>query len=132
MSDRDERGSRLSKRFERDRSETSESSESAESSKQSQQSKTSKSDKTAKGNKISKTDKSSKTDTSDQASVKDRPSVLMYLPQEQHDELDVRFDELNARYKRETGEKLKKNRDYYPMVVEKGLESITLEDFLEG
>lgn len=64
-------------------------------------------------------------------SIKDRPSVLMYLPEELHTELDIRFDELNARYKREHGQPLEKNRDYYPAVVEASLEGKPVEDILE-
>jgi len=62
------------------------------------------------------------TDTS--TSVKDRPSVLMYLPEDLHTDLDVRFDELNARHKREHGKPLEKNRNYYPIVIELGLEKL--------
>lgn len=62
--------------------------------------------------------------------VKDRPSVLMYLPQEVYLELDASFDELNARYKREKGEKLQKNRDYYPAVIKAGLEGKDVEEVL--
>lgn len=65
------------------------------------------------------------------ASIKDRPSVLMYLPEELHTELDIRFDELNARYKREHGRPLEKNRDYYPAVVKASLEGIAVEDVLD-
>lgn len=64
-------------------------------------------------------------------SIKDRPSVLMYLPEELHTELDIRFDELNARYKREHGRPLEKNRDYYPAVVKASLEGKDVEDVLE-
>lgn len=79
-------------------------------------------------NMSSQTDNPSKTA---QTSVKDRPSVLMYLPEELHTELDIRFDELNARYKREHGEALEKNRDYYPAIVKAGLEGTDIEDILE-
>lgn len=68
-------------------------------------------------------------DTGD--SVRDRPSVLMYLPPELREELDVRFDELNAEYRREHGEALGKNRDYYPAVVGAGLTGEPLEDLLD-
>ena len=64
-------------------------------------------------------------------SIKDRPSVLMYLPEELHTELDIRFDELNARYKREYGRPLEKNRDYYPAVVKASLEGKEVEDVLD-
>lgn len=63
--------------------------------------------------------------------VRERPSVLMYLPPEVREELDVRYDELNARYRREHGEQLGKNRSYYPAVVRAGLTGEPLEDLLE-
>ncbi|WP_190303830.1 hypothetical protein [Haladaptatus sp. R4] len=73
----------------------------------------------------SKTDEpeqNKKTKQNEKTSVKDRPSVLMYLPEEQHTELDIRFDEINAKYKREYGESLQKNRDYYPILIELAME----------
>lgn len=63
--------------------------------------------------------------------VRERPSVLMYLPPDVREELDVRYDELNARYRREHGEQLGKNRAYYPAVVHAGLTGEPLEDLLE-
>lgn len=63
--------------------------------------------------------------------VKDRPSVLMYLPEDIRQELDIRFDELNAQHKRKHGEALEKNRDYYPAVVEAGLADKELKDILD-
>lgn len=83
---------------------------------------------------MSKTSKPSKTKDmveSEQKSVKDRPSVLMYLPEELHSDLDIRFDELNAQYKREYGEALEKNRDYYPAVIKAGLEEKDIKDILD-
>ncbi|SIR66836.1 hypothetical protein SAMN05421858_3239 [Haladaptatus litoreus] len=72
--------------------------------------------------KTSKKDNPEQTEEKKKSSVKDRPSVLMYLPEEQHTELDIRFDEINARYKREHGEPLQKNRDYYPILIELAME----------
>ena len=63
--------------------------------------------------------------------MKDRPSVLMYLPEELHSDLDIRFDELNAQYKREHGEALEKNRDYYPAVIKAGLEGEDIKEVLD-
>ena len=63
--------------------------------------------------------------------VKDRPTVLMYLPEEVYLELDASFDEINAKYKREKGEKLGKNRDYYPAVIKAGLEGKDVRDILD-
>jgi hypothetical protein len=87
--------------------------------------------KTPKTAQPSETASTSKTSESETTSVKERPSVLMYLPDELHGELDIRFDELNARYKREHGEPLEKNRDYYPAVVKAALEGEDLEDVLD-
>jgi len=79
----------------------------------------------------SKISKTKQTDKREKKSVKDRPSVLMYLPEELHSDLDIRFDELNAQYKREHGEALEKNRDYYPAVVKAGLEEKDIKEILD-
>jgi len=63
--------------------------------------------------------------------IKDRKSVLMYLPDDVWQELDIRFDELNAEYKRQYGESLEKNRDYYPAVILAGLTDKDLKDILD-
>jgi len=78
--------------------------------------------------------KSDKTgEESNTEKITDRKSVLMYLPDEQHEQLDYRFDELNLQHKREHGEALEKNRDYYPAVIEAALnEEKTLEGILLG
>lgn len=64
-------------------------------------------------------------------SVRDRPSVLMYLPEDLREELDVRYDELNAEHRREHGEPLGKNRDYYPAVIRAGLTGEPIEEILD-
>jgi len=92
------------------------------------------SDQQAASEKSSKSSKPSKTEQNDERkhkSVKDRPSVLMYLPEELHSDLDIRFDELNAQYKREHGEALEKNRDYYPAVIKAGLEGKDIKEVLD-
>lgn len=60
---------------------------------------------------------------SGRASVKDRPSVLMYLPEDLRQEMDIRFDEVNAAAKREHGRGVEKNRHWYPLIVSLGLET---------
>ncbi|GAA2663765.1 hypothetical protein [Halobellus rarus] len=77
------------------------------------------------------TDDSDSTLSETGSAVKDRPSVLMYLPEEIRQELDIRFDELNAKHKRQHGEALEKNRDYYPAVIEAGLTDKDLKDILD-
>ncbi|MCD2201395.1 hypothetical protein LPA44_16110 [Halobacterium sp. KA-4] len=63
--------------------------------------------------------------------IKDRKSVLMYLPDDVWRELDIRYDELNAKHKRQHDEGLEKNRDYYPAVIQAGLTGKDLEDILD-
>lgn len=113
MSDRNSRSDRLSKRFqEKDQDEDAEEIE-------------------GEATEPSETESSEEPPEADeQVSVKERPSVLMYLPEDVRSELDIRFDELNARHKREHGEPLEKNRDYYPAVVQSGLTGDDLEDIL--
>lgn len=61
----------------------------------------------------------------DKESVKDEQvGTYMYLPEDQADELTYQFDRLKAEYRRETGEELQKNRHFYPLVVQHGLESL--------
>lgn len=70
----------------------------------------------------SKTTMPAQTDKPKRESVKDRPSVLMYLPTDLRQEMDIRYDEVNATIKRARGEGVEKNRDWYPLVVSLGLE----------
>lgn len=115
MTDRDDRSDRLRRRFDRDGPDADHTSTPAREDGSEDDSETE--------------DKSSSHD--DSSSVKDRPSVLMYLPEDTRQELDIRFDELNAQYKRAHGEPLEKNRDYYPAVIQAGLEGRDVEDILE-
>lgn len=64
-----------------------------------------------------------------EARARDRPvreleTKLLYLDDEFLQELELTFDELNLRYKREYGEELQKNRDYYPALLQLGLEQL--------
>jgi len=69
--------------------------------------------------------------TESEKPIKDRESVLMYLPSDLRSELDIQFDELNAKHKRKHGEGLEKNRDYYPAVIQAGLTGKDLEEILD-
>lgn len=126
MTDRDDRGNRLSKRFQKDKPDADEDDLDEEKS-----SLTSNPSNESELSNMSKLSNSSKTEESDRKSVKDRPSVLMYLPDDLHTELDIRFDELNARHKREHGHPIEKNRDYYPAIIEAALENKDIEDVLD-
>lgn len=72
--------------------------------------------------KTEKRDMPAQTAEPETESVKDRPSVLMYLPEDLHQEMDIRFDELNAAAKRERGEGLEKNRHWYPLLLSLALD----------
>ena len=80
---------------------------------------------------LSKEQPKSKKKSGSSESIKDRPSVLMYLPKDLHQELDLKFDELNLEYKKETGDSLQKNKDFYPAVIEAGLEGKDIKDILD-
>jgi hypothetical protein len=56
--------------------------------------------------------------------VRELETKLLYLDDEFLQELELTFDELNLRYKREYGEELQKNRDYYPALLQLGLEQL--------
>lgn len=122
MPDRDEKGDemtdRMSRRFGSD-SKNEESSKTDKQSKQSQSSKSTMNTQTAKTGEESKSE-----------NVRDRKSVLMYLPEDLHEDLDIRFDELNLKHKREHGGSLQKNRDYYPAVIEAALSDESVEEIL--
>ena len=54
----------------------------------------------------------------------------MYLPDDLVDDLDFRFDELNAKYRREYGEKMEKNKDFHPVMVQATINNTTIEEEL--
>lgn len=49
--------------------------------------------------------------------------MMMYLPEPLHEKLGLTYDELNLQNKRINGEALGKNRDYYPAIIQAGLEN---------
>lgn len=80
----------------------------------------------------------SQPDDSDDASIADggqgvreKRGVTMYLPDELVDDLDFRFDELNVQYRREHGEKMEKNKDFYPAMVRATINNTTIEAELD-
>jgi len=127
MSDRDERKKKLAARFDSDPNDKEEEQES-KTAKTEEKDKTNMSDTSAQ---TAQADESEQNDESDKTPLKELPSVLMYLDEDLKTELDARFDELNAKHRREHSEALEKNRDYYPAVVQAGLEGEDIEDVLE-
>ncbi len=131
--DRRNRSDRLKRRFDRGDTEAADrgageeqATQASKNSKIEQMAKTGESAETAQTNELEQSE-----EKAESGSVKDRPSVLMYLPEEIHEELDIRFDELNAKHKRAHGEKLEKNRHYYPAIVKAGLEGSDVEEILD-
>lgn len=68
--------------------------------------------------------KTDEPDETDEQSVKDEhEGVYIYLPEGQKDELGHVFNAAKATYEREHGQ-FEKNRHFYPLVVEYGLERV--------
>lgn len=58
-------------------------------------------------------------------SVKDEQiGTYMYLPEGQHDALKNTYNLLKAKYEAEFDEEFEKNRHFFPLVVEYGLDSL--------
>jgi len=78
--------------------------------------------------KPSKPDKPSETDKSDESSessVKDeRVGTYMHLPESQQKELSRLYNVLKAEYEYEYDTEFEKNRHFYPLVIELGLDSL--------
>ena len=62
---------------------------------------------------------------------KDQVGTYMYLPENQHQELSRQFNLLKAEYEYEYNEEFEKNRHFYPLVIEYGLESLESLDASE-
>lgn len=83
---------------------------------------------TSKADEASDTSDSSGTSTAGEADettpLRDRPTKLLYLEEELKRELELAFDELNLRYKRERDEELRQNDDWWPVLLQVGYEAI--------
>jgi hypothetical protein len=127
MSDRNNRSDRLARRLDNDTDESDETDEERTgdadeaAAGEDEQSSASTTDSSSKPSQTEKT--AMPNESSDpEPSVKDRPSVLMYLPADLRQEMDIRFDEVNAAAKRERGEGVEKNRHWYPLLLSLALE----------
>lgn len=56
--------------------------------------------------------------------VRERPSVLMYLPPELAEDLEVALTKLRGEYRREHGRAPGKNRTLYPAILRAALENM--------
>jgi hypothetical protein len=54
----------------------------------------------------------------------------IYLPDDDVDELDIRYSEVNVQWQREHGEQLPKNERFYPAVIRAGLSGTSIEEEL--
>jgi hypothetical protein len=69
-------------------------------------------------------------ESSEETSVRERKNVNMYLPEGLVDELQLRYSELNVEWRRQHGEDMPKNDQFYPAVVRSALEDTTIEEEL--
>jgi len=82
----------------------------------------------------SKTSKSAETaenkksdETAESGGVRERKNVNMYLLDDLVDDLQLRYSELNVQWRREHGEDLPKNDEFYPAVIESALRETSIE-----
>ena len=76
------------------------------------------------------TDESDKRSQDPQTSVRDQTHVAMYLEEGLAEDLDLRFDELALEYRREHGEKMTKNGEFYPALAQAAIKDTTLREEL--
>lgn len=76
------------------------------------------------------TDDSNNTAVTSGTAVRDQTHVAMYLPEDLADDLDLRFDELNLEYRKEYGEKMTKNGEFYPALARAAINDTTLREEL--
>ena len=137
MSDEESRADRLRQRRQdqRERAEQPQSNETDEPSQPSERSSTSKPskpDKASKRTEQSIPDQPDEIDEPDQSvgestSVKDEQiGTYMYLPKQQSKELERRYKLMSAEYEFEFDESFEKNRHFFPLIIQYGL------DHLEG
>ena len=135
MSDKkDERRNAMKSRFqergESDQSKTDDTPTSSDSSNSSSSANSANSNSPSSSSRSSKSNKSSSSTNSGKKGVREKRGVTMYLPDDLVDDLDFRFDELNVKYRREYGEKMEKNKDFYPAMVQATINNTTVEEEL--
>ena len=135
MSDEESRADRLRQRRQdqRERAEQPQSNETDEPSQPSERSSTSKPskpDKSSKRTEQSIPDQPDETGEPDRSvgestSVKDEQiGTYMYLPKQQSKELERRYKLMSAEYEFEFDESFEKNRHFFPLIIEYGLDDL--------
>jgi len=121
-------GNSRSERLRERRSQRSEQAETDESSETDETSKPSKPSKTSEPDELSKPSKQSDAKTADEdetQSVKDEHvGTYMYIPEGQKKEIERLYNVLKAKYEYEYDTGFEKNRDFYPLLVQHGLDSL--------
>lgn len=118
----DDRSERLRQR----RNQSQERAQEGSTDKPSEPSELSEPSKPSKPSESSKSSEPAEQDTSDdENSVKEEQvGTYMYLPQSQKKEVERLYNVLKAEYEYEYDEEFEKNRAFYPLVVQYGLESL--------
>lgn len=73
---------------------------------------------------LSKQDAPADSDADDSSVKEEQVGTYMYLPQSQKKELEHLYNMLKAEYEYEYDEEFEKNRAFYPLVVQYGLEGL--------
>ena len=81
--------------------------------------------------KPSKPSEPSETETDDSSVKEEQVGTFMYLPESQKKELERLYNLLKAEYEYEYDEAFEKNRAFYPLVVQYGLDSLDSLDASE-
>lgn len=74
---------------------------------------------------------SSNNDTNELNIREDWNGRTIYLPDDDVEKLDLRYEELNLEWRREHGEGLAKNERFYPAVIRAALNETTIEEELD-
>jgi hypothetical protein len=122
----DERSERLRQRRKQSKDKAQDSDES-ETDKPSKLDETSEPEKPSKPSKPDQPDKQDETDERDEQSEsvkEEQVGTYMYLPKSQKKDLERVYNILKAEYEYEFDEEFEKNRSFYPLVVEYGLDSL--------
>ena len=114
-------------RYSSDSEEDEETTETGESDNSSKTTETSKTSKTRESDNSSKTTETSKSNET----IRSRKNINMYLPEQLVDELQLRYSELNVEWRREHGEDMPKNAEYYPAVIRASLNDTTVAEELD-
>jgi len=88
-------------------------------------------DSDAESSKTSKSAETAENEKSDEkeesGGVRERKNVNMYLPDDLVDDLQLRYSELNVQWRRDHGEDLPKNDEFYPAVIESALRETSIK-----